>query len=302
MYYCTLEQLRAGLGYLEEENSEDSKLRDALDRAMEIIHHQTQRTFYPQRLTMKYNFPEIQKSNLFGIYSASQFVEAMNNLVATYGGMLKLENDLIELYSVRNGDGTFVPLDHILLEPANIYPKTKLQLTENETWKKLSKQSKQVIEITGLWCYHRQPETMWVDSKDKLIYDMNLEDINLYVKNTSGSDALHRTPRFQEGQVISIPNGSTAEFMEIQRVDRSNHILEVNRGIGGTSIQSHTADEKIFIFKPWQNIYTACLRLAKWWLRLSDTDIFDKTSSGNQLPATIPKDVLQLLPARRICL
>lgn len=304
MYYATLAELRKEMGYLADEEGDDAALIEALDKAQEAIHLQTARSFSFTKATYKFDYPYLTSGGggMFGRYSLEQWVLAMN-LVGTHSGSLSLGNkDLISLVEVTNGDGTDIPLASIALEPANIYPKNRLWLQDGYGWLKGERHGKQSIQVEGLWGFHKEPAYAWVASRDALVDAIEAGDEIIDVSNSEGSDAWSRSPRFSKGNMIRIVSvdGLDEEYMDV--VSITNNQLYVQRGCQGSTAQDWAATSKIDVFVPWRNVRTAHLRLAKWMMRIKDAGTDGQTggSGGTAVPVTIPKDILQLLPARKM--
>lgn len=308
MLYATLEELRRNyLGFKDDETADDHKLLEFLDTACTTINHLTGRRYDIRRETMLFNYP-IRPRNLLGVYSIRNWVEMMNAVGDVNRRSLSMMEDLITVYEVVNGDSTVIDATDYILEPNSIYPKNKITLSDyNVTWKYADKTRKQVIQVDGLWGYIKDPDNMWVASGDILKAAIDNDDSTLTVADVTGYDGNRKEPRFSIGQLLKFASATEFEYMTIIDIEKKSgqqtvDTIYVKRGSNGTDAIAWLINTPIFTFRPWRNVEQATCRLATYYYRTKDVDTFDKQQSqgGGIIPSSIPKEVLQLLPPKRI--
>ncbi len=71
---------------------------------------------------------------------------------------LRLDEDLLAVSELLNGDGKEIDSADYVLEPANSYPKNRIRLrgTAAAYWVGGDNGNEQAICVTGLWGYHDQ--------------------------------------------------------------------------------------------------------------------------------------------------
>lgn len=137
MSYATLEHLRAYLSLSATDTNDDALLEAFLLAAQAVIEDACGgRHFYYTRATRLYDAtgPHITTNSLL------------------------LREDLAQIYTLTNGDGTTIPSTAYVLIPANrsqkysieLLPSAGITFTHNGDWR-------QAISIDGLWGYSEEP-------------------------------------------------------------------------------------------------------------------------------------------------
>ena len=126
--YCTLAEFTAYKGASSTDAGDDGVIEDLIEGASRHIDRQTGRTFYARTETRTYDVPE--------------------------GRELRLDDDLISVTTLTNGDGDEISADDYILLPANTDVKRKIRLKQGsaERWELDSdSNSEQVISVLGSW-------------------------------------------------------------------------------------------------------------------------------------------------------
>lgn len=110
--------------------NEDALLQTFLDEASAEIDRQTGRTFQSVSAT-RYYWPEDVTVNT-----------------------LHLDNDLLAVTTLKNGDGTTISAGDYMLQPDNWTPKQKIRLKTNVAWTFATDGR---IEVTGTWGFSTSP-------------------------------------------------------------------------------------------------------------------------------------------------
>jgi len=133
------------------------------------------------------------------------------------------------------------------------------------------------IYLTGIWGYHSDYNSAWVDTTDELTADVTATDTTLNIQGGSGfdvgfdagfsligTDRLGDT-RFEVGQLIRLDD----EFMAVTAVDATARTLTVIRGYNGSIPLAHLTATPIDRWSVHHEIKGACFTIAKI-LRESD--------------------------------
>lgn len=127
--YCTLAEFKAyAIPKAGADAGDDAVLEDLIEAASRFIDGQTGRTFYARTETREFDIPE--------------------------GRELRLDDDLISVTTLTNGDGDTISSDDYVLLPANLAVKRaiKLKAGSAEIWELDSDgNAEQVISVAGSW-------------------------------------------------------------------------------------------------------------------------------------------------------
>lgn len=301
IHYATLHQVRAYIGLSATETADDAKLRDLIVWSVRSIHKRCRRRFDVRRETLSFDFPLRTRERL-GVYSIEDFAYQMNAVADWSNLRLRLDDDLLDVETLTNGDGTEIDdADDYVLEPSKLYPKhtVRLKASSGVVWKYGSDGDvDEVIDIDGHWGYHPEYGDAFVDSLDT-VRDNPLadSDTELTVSDADGDAGDYTATRFQAGMMGRIED----EYVFIRDVDTDTDKLTIARAFHGTTAAAHAQGTTIYVYRPWGDIVLACVRLVTWRYRQKDADVFEKTNiigTGISIsPSAMPPDVLELLPA-----
>jgi hypothetical protein len=303
MNYATLTELRDYLHLAASETADDAILARFLSESSRFI-DRNYRDCGIHKETKNYDYPGRSFSR-FGVYSLSDWISEFNRSQFMAQGKLRFDaDDLLEPFSVTNGDGSAVALSDVDLFPANdLYPKHGLYLKHSSglTWQIGSGGDwRQVIAVNGLWGYHSDySNSAWIDSLDTTEDNpLSTGATQITVNFVEGSAFDGESPRFQIGQLLRLGSGVNAEFVLVTDVNPDTNKLTVQRGVNGTTAAQWAQNTAISIFRSEARLAT--IRLCAWRYRQKDANVFDKTvilGTGIAItPASIPADVSDLLP------
>lgn len=256
--FVTLYRLRQHLGFAETDTAEDSRLLTLLEAAAALLEQGTQRHFTPRYATIAHSF----------------------NLYDSAG--LLLQQDLLALTSLINGDGSSIPLSHVVILPGElrlingavfVYDNTPLN----------------AIDVTGIWGWHDDWLNAWRDSGDTVQNNpLSAAGLSLTVNDVDGADAENDLPRFQVGQLLKIED----EYLRVLAVNTVANTLTVLRGVNGSPATSHAQNTPIRVYQPPRDAELVCLRLAAWLYREPDNEF------GQHLPGTLATMLYRLRRVR----
>ena len=301
MDYATLTQIRDYLKLSAAETADDTLLQRFINDAADYINDI--RRCDVRYETRYYDYP-IQAASAFGVYDAETWVAQMNAAGLLSQGRLALDDDLLALDSVVNGNVVVIPLTELVTEPANLYPKHILRLKRGSDYRWLpgtNGEREQVIAVAGLWGYRQGYATAWVNSLDTVrdLGGISATAATITVSDADAAAADLESPRFQAGQLLKLAD----EFVTVLAVNTTTNVLTVARAANGTTAAVHAQGVAVFIFRPAGKIQLAATRLVVWRYRQKDVNTFDKSTSFETgitiVPATIPNDIRSLLPPPR---
>ena len=254
----TLYALRARLGLSASETADDARLIYALGAAAAQIERAAGRRFSPHVAARPHT-----------VSGATQ---------------LLLDDDLLELTALTNGDGSTINLNSVL-PLLGTPPYSGLLLTDGEVfvWDQTRVGA---ITVSGIWGYHDRWADAWRDTSDTL-QDNPLSDTatTLTVTDADGADVQTESPRFQVGHLLKIED----EYLRVLAVNTGTNVLVAERGANGTTPAAHAQSTPIFTYQPPADISALALRWAAWLYREPDT------------AALLPDNLLEVLvPLRRI--
>ncbi len=263
-------------------SGDDELLTDFIDWASRLIEWWKGRRFDARRETRYFDTPQ-PTGSYFGIFDPTLVAMAAKKV-------LRVDDDLLTVEELLNGDGTEILSSEYVLEPANLWPKNRIRLRSGEIWMESDSGPEQAIRVTGLWGYHERYGEAW-RTADAVVDD----PLTAGSATITVSDADH----FEAGQLIKIES----EFALITALDTDVNTLTVTRGFNGTAAAQHVKNTPIEIFQPQGTVVQACVRLVKWRYSQRDVDAFDKTyalgSGVISEPSALPADVVRILGARR---
>ena len=176
--------------------------------------------------------------------------------------VLPLRDDLLELVSVTDADGTVYLPEDVTCDAAN------LALNEPARF------DGGAVRVSGLWAYHPAPSLAFRPSGDSLAAPATSSALTLTVLNAAGADTWGDMPRFTTGHLLRIES----ELVRVTGVE--SNTLVVRRGENGTTAASHAAGAGVEVFSPSFTAEALGLRLASWLYREPDAEHGREWPSG----------------------
>jgi hypothetical protein len=240
MYTITsLYQLRQRLGLAASDTTDDPRLLAALQSAAAHLERLAGRRFCPRIAALRHDF--------------------------TNSAELLLDDDLLELTTLTNGDGSMIPTQNVLRLP-EYGPAGVLRLTGGSafTW---TQTPVQAISLAGIWGWHDRWSAAWRESADAVQNNpLSAGATSITVNDADGADGEGETPRFQVGHLIRIES----EYLRVLAVNTTGNLLTVQRGVNGSTAASHTQNTAIQVYQPPADIAALALRWAAWLYREAD--------------------------------
>lgn len=198
---------------------DDAVINQLIIGASRFIDNYVGRKFYPRVQTKKYDVP---------------------NTITRRPNRLELNDDLLELETLTNGDSTVVTSSDYILEDVNNPPYYNINLRDTSSidWEPNSDGStQQVISVFGTWGFHENYTDAWMTGGTSAS-SINSTDLSFTV--SSGST-------ISTGNIIKIDD----EIMDIISTSGSTATVE-KRGANGSTAATHNASSTIYY---WNAMY-----------------------------------------------
>ncbi len=266
--YATLDEVRRYLGLDAGQTAADDLLLMMLGAASRLIEGYAGRRFYPQRAIRRYPVSDQHR--------------------------LLLDDDLLTLHSLTNGDGQPVSLDAVHLCPGGLVA-SSLILDRTRAIFVHSGDPVHAISVEGTWGFHPAWASAWQDSGDSVQDDpLSAAATTLTVSDADAPLSGGVGGRFAVGQLLRIGE----EYLHVLAVDTGTNTLTVERAANGTAALNHARGAAIAIYRPPEDVRQACLRVVHWLYRQPDAG-FVLRSAGLRgevvVPPALPDDVQQIL-------
>lgn len=225
----SLEALQQFLGIQTADALQESRLMTALFASTRAIERLTHRAFLPYRATLAHIMPPNTPSTL------------------------PLQEDLLMLLSVLDGEGHPYPLEAIRLAHGIAHFQTPPCAP---------------LQLYGVWGWHDHWQHAWQPTHDRLQSAIEAETLLLSVADADSEDAsMGQLPRFQVGQLLACED----EYLRVLAVNGAQNTLTVLRGANGTLAQPHADQTPLMRFVPPYDLAQACLQLAGWFYKYPDS-------------------------------
>lgn len=230
---ASLEMLRAHLGLAASDSSEDTRLLRALEAASLGIERKANRRFIPRLASI------------------------LHSIEARKATELALHEDLLELQSVTNGDGSSINLSDIATMSNGV-----LRLKNGAVFVYESS-PQDAVQVTGIWGYHPNWAKAWLNSGDTVQNNpLSSSATSLTVVDADAGNP----PRFQVGQLLKIES----EYLRVTAINTTTNVLTVERGAEGTTAAEHVLSSPISIYQVPEDIALLAIRWALWLYREAD--------------------------------
>lgn len=166
---------------------------------------------------------------------------------------LLLNEDLIAIVSISNGDGIMIPSSAYEVEYGGV-----VRLKNGVVWHWSPNGDPRPIGVTGYWGWHPDPIRAFRSSGDTLTQNAGLSGTTLQVSNVNGTTPNGDQPRFRVGQLLRVQN----EYMRVIGVNTTLNQLTVVRAVQGTIAQNQLAEAVIEVYQIPPHIELLILRWA----------------------------------------
>jgi hypothetical protein len=245
---ATLHQFRQRLGLSATDTADDTRLLAALQAASAQIEQAAGRRFAPRVATLEHDLNPRHLDELI------------------------LKDDLLQIETITNGDGSSIDTMDIITLPESSMdgPISVLRLVGGQvfTWDQTPLRA---VAISGIWGWHDRWSRAWRSSADTVQNNpLNSTSSTLTVSDADGADSYVIAPRFQVGQLLRIED----EYLRVLAVNTNTNVLTVLRGVNGSTAAVHNQTTVIDIYQPALEVEMLCLRWAMWLYKEPDNRAF----------------------------
>jgi len=205
--------------------ADDVVIDGLLDSASRYIDDESGRVFYPYVQTRYYDVPDTRE--------------------------LCLDEDLLEVLTLVNGDGTTITSSDYFLVPKNISPAYAIKLNDVSTllWTLSNLSSAEnAISVTGIWCYRQQYSRNGWKVGTTMAEALDLTEVEFDVTAST---------LFSAGQVIRY-----GDELGIVASTSSGKITVVSRGDNGSTAATHLSGITVYIWQPERGAVNAVLEMS----------------------------------------
>ena len=206
----------------------DAVLELLLKGASEYIENETQRHFTPYIQTRYFDVPGTDEVD---------------------PRVLEMDDDLLEVLSITNGDGVTIPSTEYTLRPRNQSPYQHVRLTDNSTFYWASDgagDTHDVIAVSGIWGYHNRYASAW-QLGSTAAEAMDASETAYTVANGNS---------FRVGSLIRFDN----ELGYVSSI--STNDLTTTRGENGSTAAAHETSINIYVWQTMTAAKQAVLEIA----------------------------------------
>jgi hypothetical protein len=229
--YATLTDFKSFQTISSTDATDDSVIEKMLEGASRWIDSYTGRRFYPIIATRYFDVPqEVNKPKL-----------------------LQLDDDLLALTTLTNGDDTTITSTDYLLQPVNASPKWGIQLKPSSDvyWEyDSSNEYLAVIDVLGWWGYHDEYSQRAWSTAGTLGAALNASALSATM--TAG-----HTLQAAGGQILKIDN----EII-ISTASGATSLTILKRGDNGSTAAAHDNASTVYLWNPMAKIHETCLEVS----------------------------------------
>lgn len=192
-------------------------------------------------------------------YVATHTYDAIGDHVGPYH--LDLNEDLLELTALTNGDSTAISLSALVLKPSNVFPKWRIQLKQNQNviftyagdWE-------DAISVQGIHGFHEDYANAYGDTLENVpVGNLSSSATSFTAVDVDAADDSGRQ-RFEIGQYLKIES----EVVKVINLDTATNLVTIRRAQLGTTAAAHAAGVDILSYRQMPDIEKQCERLAIW--------------------------------------
>jgi hypothetical protein len=208
----------------------------------------------------------------------------VSRVYARYIADLNMDDDLLELTTLTNGDGTVITSTDYKLYPLNSTPKEKLTLLSSKyVWLPATNGVPNgAVSIVGTWGYHREYDEAW-DTVTALA---------AAITTTTATSTTVPKGLIDAGDLLKIDT----EFIYVSAVATGtpNDTLTIVRGVNGSTAAAHLVSAVVYRYSCGGQI-EALARSAATAYTLLRSNPMGESVSLDGVNWTTPKDVLKWL-------
>lgn len=268
--YVTLDNLRSYLSLASADTSDDTELKKFIRDASRAIDRHTRRRFYPVRTAspLRYNIPSdlelVVKEDLLEVKGLSDL-----------NGSSAISSNVFWLSSGHDWNQT--PYDRIIIDDSS-----------GSTFN-YSGTPQRGVHIDAIVGYHEDYANAWVNTGASLTDALGATVTLASVSGSAGDDVFGSPSRIQAMNIIKVDE----EYMYVSQGTNTS-IVQVIRGINGTSAVAHAASATIYRWNVQSEIENSAKELASYYYAQSKSPYTQRI--GNIANGIVNLPDLPMLP------
>lgn len=223
--YATLAEFRAWKEITNTDAERDSVVSSILESVSRYLDGQTGRRFYPRIETRYYSVPD--------------------------GRQLLLDDDLLAVVEILNGDAAALPATEYHLIPKNATPAWAIRIKETSAYYWATDADggdDLVIGVTGYWGYHHLYSIAW----------RNVGTLDAAITSTSATSfTMTSASSVTAGMILRIDN----ELLNVSSV-AANTVTIFERGDNGSTAATHSSGAIVYAWRPMDDVRLLTLEIA----------------------------------------
>jgi len=280
--YTTVSDIK-NTGYLDIQTAADPTLLGIVRSTSRDVDSLTNRHFFPVIKVRGYNCPTRFQ------WPSSDWLPQWKG-----GGInsmrLNLDDDLLEVMALTNGDGTLVLATKYVTWPYSDYPKLRIDLLPSGgVWWQPSAAGEflNVIELSGVWGHHEDYTRAWVDT------GATVTTVGL---TPTGTTAAVATGTLKAGYLLKLGTVNDFAYCSDVTAGTPNDTLTLVRGVNGSIATTHTQGETLAYWRVSDDLemLARTASAAKYKLRANPTQ---DTVMVAGMTFSTPKDIHKYLEA-----
>lgn len=274
--YVTLDNLRSYLSLASADTSDDTELKKFIRDASRAIDRHTRRRFYPVRTAsaLRYDIPDdlelVFKEDILEVKGLSDL-----------NGSSAISSNVFWLKS--GDDWNQTPYDRIVIDDSS-----------GSTFN-YSGTPQRGVHIDAVIGYHEDYANAWVNTGASLTDALGATVTLASVSGSAGDDTFGSPSRIQAMNIIKVDE----EYMYVSQGTNTS-ILQVVRGINGTSAVAHSASATVFRWNVEPDLQTACLELSAYYYAQSKSPYTQRIGNINTGLVNLPPDDMLPTTKRRV--
>lgn len=251
-----------------ESRADDELLQTMIHEASGLFQSKTLRTFMP--------------------YYQARTYDALGSHISPT--ILDVDEDLLEIVTLTNGDGTTVASTEYVLRETNYYPKWRIEVLSNKTTRfNYTEEWQAAITVAGFWGYVENYINAF-PNLTTITEDVDASETSITVADADDLEVL---------DYVRI--GSGTEIMQVMEVFPSSDTITVTRGQLGTTASTYTNGAALKRFRQNPEIRMAVTRLAAFLYDHRDTldNYVQIADSGITLDGRFPREIVMVMEKYR---
>lgn len=268
--YTTVNAVRAQ--YLAStQTTDDAQVLDFIRAASKAMDNACNRHFYPLIETRYFDVPG----------GGGLPVDMFDNMKG--GGFrlpLTFDEDLLEVTTLTNGDGTTIASNQYLLDPYNHTPyyQLKIKRSSSVAWMvNTDGDFERVVSVLGVWGFHEDYGNAWVSTTT----------LSAAIVSTSATTTTVPTGTIYAGQLLKIDS----EYIYCSAVSTgATDTLTIVRGVNGSTAATHLISAPVYVWNVGEHIANICKRAAAGLYKIKSNPVGDEVVIDGQSFLT-PRDI-----------